>query len=292
MMTPEHLSQLYQQACEVELQAFKPGNVSVYAEGHDMTVADFRISAQQSAAALCKPEYSLGEKIYYAVKATREAVGCNTNLGILLLCAPLVQAAGLALAQTSLRAALQQVLNHTTQDDADWVFKAITLAAPGGLGRAEAQDVAEKPTVNLQEAMRLASGKDRIALQYVSDYRDIFDFSLLIYYNTMSKWGNQEWAAVAVFSHFFSQFPDSHIERKYGDRYTNQVAEMMSQLSDALAKADNPKHLLPLLYSTDKLLKDKGINPGTMADLTVATVFTVFLEDALNCLRNKNLPIA
>ena len=45
MISPQQLSELYQQACEVELQAFKPGNVSVYADGHDMTVADFRISA-------------------------------------------------------------------------------------------------------------------------------------------------------------------------------------------------------------------------------------------------------
>ena len=86
------LSQLYYQACEIELQAFKPGNVSVFSEGHDMTVADFSISAKVSADPISNPDYSLGEKIYFAVKATREAVGCNTNLGIILLCAPLIEA--------------------------------------------------------------------------------------------------------------------------------------------------------------------------------------------------------
>ena len=91
-VSPEQLGELYRQACEVDVQAFKPGNVSVYADGHDMTVADFRTSAKVSAEPLCNPDYSLGEKIYYAVKATREAVGCNTNLGIILLCAPLIQA--------------------------------------------------------------------------------------------------------------------------------------------------------------------------------------------------------
>src|SRR5664279_5781975 len=88
----QQLGELYCQACEVDVQAFKPGNVSVYADGHDMSVADFRLSAKVSTEPLCNFDYSLGEKIYYAVKATREAVGCNTNLGIILLCAPLIQA--------------------------------------------------------------------------------------------------------------------------------------------------------------------------------------------------------
>jgi triphosphoribosyl-dephospho-CoA synthase len=132
MISSGQLRDLYQQACEVELQAFKPGNVSIYADGHDMTVADFRISAEVSAAPICNANYSLGEKIYYAVKATREAVSCNTNLGIILLCAPLLQAASQVQPGMALRDALRNVLTATTIDDADWVFKAITLASPGG----------------------------------------------------------------------------------------------------------------------------------------------------------------
>jgi triphosphoribosyl-dephospho-CoA synthase len=291
MISPQQLGKLYQQACEVELQAFKPGNVSVYADGHDMTVADFRISAKVSAASLCNPDYSLGEKIFYAVKATREAVACNTNLGIILLCAPLIQAISDTHSDLTLRQALHRVLTTTTLDDADWVFKAITLASPGGLGRADDQDVSEKPSVSLTEAMRLSSAKDRIALQYVTDYQDIFDFAVSIYYNAMSKWGRQGWAAVSVYTDLLSQFPDSHIERKYGDRYSALVAGKMSQLSNELSKAESPEHTLPLLYSMDQELKSRGINPGTMADMTVATVLTVFLEDVIRSLRNKNLPI-
>jgi triphosphoribosyl-dephospho-CoA synthetase len=49
MLTHQQLSEAYKYACEIELRAFKPGNVSIYADGHDMTVEDFRISAQQSA---------------------------------------------------------------------------------------------------------------------------------------------------------------------------------------------------------------------------------------------------
>ena len=291
MISSQQLSELYQQACEVELQAFKPGNVSVYADGHDMTVADFRLSAEVSAAPLCNPDYSLGEKIFYAVKATREAVFCNTNLGIILLCAPLIQAISHTRPDLTLRQALNQVLTTTTLEDAEWVFKAIRLASPGGLGSSNEQDVAEKPSVNLAEAMRLASAKDRIALQYMTGYQDIFDFAVLIHYNALSKWGDQEWAAVSVYVGLLCQFPDSHIERKYGNKYSEMLVAEMSHLRDELSKAKRPEHTLPLLYSIDHAFKSKGINPGTMADLTVATVLTVFLEEVIKLtLRNKNLP--
>ncbi|HEY5139586.1 MAG TPA: triphosphoribosyl-dephospho-CoA synthase [Methylococcales bacterium] len=290
MISSRQLSELYQQACEVELQAFKPGNVSVYADGHDMTVADFRISAKVSSAPLCNPGYSLGEKIFHAVKATLEAVACNTNLGIILLCAPLIQAISCMHSDLTLRQALEQVLATTTLDDADWVFKAITLASPGGLGSSDDQDVKEKPSVNLTEAMRLASARDRIALQYITNYEDIFDFGVLLYYNGMSKWGNEGWAAVSVYAGLLSRFPDSHIERKYGDQYSEMVAGKMFQLSIELSRTESPEHIMPLLYSMDRELKSKGVNPGTMADMTVATVLTVFLEDVSRSLLNNNLP--
>jgi triphosphoribosyl-dephospho-CoA synthase len=135
--------------------------------------------------------------------------------------------------------------------------------------------------VTLTEAMQLASAKDRIALQYPTDYKDIFDFAVLRYNCTLLKWGNHHWAAVAVYADLLSHYPDSHIERKYGDRYSQMVVSMMSQLSNALSKAESPEHTLPLLYSLDQEFKSKGVNPGTMADITVATVLTAFLEDVI-----------
>ena len=301
MISPEQLSELYRQACEVDVQAFKPGNVSIYAEGHDMTVADFRVSAKVSAGALCNPDYSLGEKIYYAVKATREAVGCNTNLGIILLCAPLIQAISHTAAWTqddyrdagavaevgqrrkysglTLRQAVSEVISGTTIEDADWVFKAITLASPGGLGDSDQQDVSQQASVTLAEAMKIAGERDRIALQYATDYQDIFNFLLLRYNIGLDRWGDRNWAAVAVYADMLSQFPDSHIERKYGDQYSEMVASKMAQLSEELLKTDNPEQIKPLLFCLDQELKLYSINPGTTADMVVATVFTAFLED-------------
>ena len=157
------------------------------------------------------------------------------------------------------------------------MFKAIALATPGGLGESSDQDVSGQATVNLVEAMRLASDRDRIALQYCTGFKDIFDFCVLRYNNAHNRWGNQNWAALQVFSSLLSRFPDSHIERKYGNQFTDRVSARMAELDRELSKTDNPETLISLLYEVDKEFKDGGINPGTTADMTVATVLAVLL---------------
>jgi len=281
MLSEQQLNTAYQYACEVELQAFKPGNVSVYADGHDMTVEDFRVSAEQSATPISNINYSLGERIYYAVKATRDAVGCNTNLGIILLSAPLLMAAQKAQTADELRVQLAGILANTTVTDAEWVFRAIALAAPGGLGESKQQDVAQKPEVTLTQAMKIASEKDRIALQFTTNYKDVFDFLVLRYNLALNRWGDAGWSAVAVFSAMLAKYPDSHIERKYGNIYTRMVMDTMALVDDKLSEAGKPEQLVDYLKIIDTKFKLAGINPGTTADLTVVTVLTVQLQQLL-----------
>ena len=278
MSAQQALIEAYQRACEIELQAFKPGNVSVYSPAHDMTVEDFILSAAVSADSVSNPAYSLGEKIYYAVKATRDAVGCNTNLGIILLAAPLMQAYYQRQTGQSLRDSLQVVLANTTLQDAEWAFKAITLAAPGGLGKSEQQDVNQTPEVTLLQAMQIASPKDRIALQYTNGFKDIFDFSVLQYNRAFVLSGESSWSALSVFAELLAKFPDSHIERKFGSQYSEWIAAEMATLCEALNNAGTLDELMPMLHRLDQTFKAKRINPGTTADLTVATLLVVFLE--------------
>lgn len=277
MITRQALIDAYLKACEIELQAFKPGNVSIYSAAHDMTVQDFRISAKVSAEPLTNPSFSLGEKIYYAVKATRAAVPCNTNLGIILLCAPLMQAVQ-AYSGKKLRQALAEVLATTTACDADWVFKAIVLAAPGGLGQVEHQDVRETPNVTLVQAMALAAERDRIALQYTTCFKDVFDFTVLEYNRAFVLSGDSGWAALAVFAQLLARYPDSHVERKYGKQYSEWIADEMALLCKAMETANKLEDILPMLQRIDGVFKAKKINPGTSADITVVTVLVVLLE--------------
>lgn len=278
MLSRRQLIDAYEYACDKELRAFKPGNVSVYSEGHDMSVEDFHLSAKASSSPLTNTHFSLGQRIYYAVKETREMVGCNTNLGIILLCTPLLLAAEKVASIKELRKTLEQVLANTTIDDTEWVYRAIALAAPGGLGVSEEQDIMQKPDVVLTEAMKIASDRDRIALQFITNYKDVFDFLILRYNESFNRWDNVEWSTVAVYVAMLAQYPDSHIERKYGDLYTKMVKDKMALVNDKLSRSDRPEELIPHLKNVDREFKSAGINPGTTADFTVATLFVVRLE--------------
>ncbi len=97
-----------------------------------------------------------------AIRATRRVVATNTNLGIVLLLAPL------AAVPRDNRCAqgIPAVLDALTVEDARDVFAAIRLASPGGLGQAAEQDVADEPSLPLRQIMALAADRDLVARQY------------------------------------------------------------------------------------------------------------------------------
>ncbi|MGE3771807.1 MAG: triphosphoribosyl-dephospho-CoA synthase, partial [Gammaproteobacteria bacterium] len=93
LLAPALVAACYRAACRYDVLAAKPGNVSVDSPGHGMQARDFLLSARASAPPLCAGARGVGEAVREAIAATWAAVGCNTNLGIVLLAAPLAQAA-------------------------------------------------------------------------------------------------------------------------------------------------------------------------------------------------------
>jgi triphosphoribosyl-dephospho-CoA synthase len=269
---PQRLAQAYKNACLAEIEALKPGNVHIFADGHGMRVQDFMQSAEASSAVIALPELALGERIYRSVEATWGAVSCNTNLGIILLCASIIQAALLP-ATTNLRKRLAQVLSNTTQLDAEWTFKAIQMANPAGLGTAKAHDVNHAADCNLLEAMQASAEKDFIGLQYANGFMQIFEQGLPHYEAALSRWQRPAWATTGLYLYWLSHYPDSHIARKYGDAMAKQIQSEAIVHDEALQALENPKLYLPQLLAFDQSLKSRCINPGTSADLTVATLF-------------------
>jgi triphosphoribosyl-dephospho-CoA synthase len=79
-------------------------------------------------------------------------------------------------------------------------------------------------------------------------------------------------------------FPDTHILRKYGSHTADEVTAATFRRS--LRATEHPATLLPLL-ALDTALKANGINPGTSADLTVATLFAHRLKSVLLSMRNS-----
>jgi triphosphoribosyl-dephospho-CoA synthase len=267
-LAPEAVADAYRAACRAELAALKVGNVHVYAAGHRMTLADFEASAAVSAGPLARGGARVGARVEGAVAATRAAVGQNTNLGIVLLCAPLAAAAE---RPGPLRAGLRAVLAGLDAADAAGVFAAIRLANPGGLGRAARHDVAAAaPPPPLAEAMAEAAPRDRIARAYVSGFADLFETGLPALAHARAQGLAEPWTTTAVHLAYLTAFPDSHIARKFG---LARAEAVRAEAEAALAGLALGEGAVDALLAHDRRLKQAGLNPGTSADLTVATLF-------------------
>lgn len=277
-------------ACTLDVLARKAGNVSEASPGHRMHAALFLQSAQAAAPPLCKAGASVGERIESAVQATWRVVQCNTNLGIILLCAPILVAqerCGPAGPGQSLAVAVRDVLETLTVDDARAAYRAIALARPAGLGSAAQQDVNDAPTVGLRVAMAMAAGRDRIARQYADGYVDVFGLGLASFERARRlarRRGDDPRAAAiqamqAAFLEFLAAWPDSHIARKHGDAAAHSVMAEASPWRERARRGDR-LDADPAWAAWDESLKARGLNPGTSADLCVATALLASLEAA------------
>ncbi|MCW2241320.1 triphosphoribosyl-dephospho-CoA synthase [Azospirillum canadense] len=257
----------YRAACHLELRALKPGNVHIHADGHGMSVGQFLASADITAPILARPDLSVGERIFEAVAATRAAVGCNTNLGILLLAAPLAQAA--LTGGGPLRDRLGRVLANLTVDDADLAFRAIALAEPAGLGRVDGADVHAPARVTLLAAMQEAQDRDRIAWQYATNFADVFETGVPCLRHWLDAGESYEQATERLYIHLLSTVLDSHVARKYG----LERAEWLRGRASELRENKAPDRAFTLTRSRlgelDRELKYNGVNPGTTADIVV-----------------------
>jgi len=277
-LTAEQAARAFHDACLAELDALKPGNVHRFRnEDVGMSVADFETSARVAAPALAAPGLSVGARIRRSVEATIDAVGHNTNLGIVLLSAPLASAV-LDDATGDLRSRLAKVLARLSVADARETYAAIRYAKPGGLGEARAHDVGGEPDVTLLEAMEAAEGRDRIAWNYTHDFADIFELGLPRLQRAVAQSISAPQAATAVYLGFLAALPDTLVARKFGIAQAIEVQEEAEALAARLGDLVDPKTIEPDLLAFDRSLKARGLNPGTSADLTVATLFAASLQ--------------
>ncbi len=260
-------------ACVMEVQARKPGNVHRFADFDDLDHLDFLLAAAAVAEPLDRAaSVGVGRAVLEAVEATRRVVATNANLGIILLLAPMAAAP----MDVELAAGLPRVLDALTVDDARHVYRAIRLANPGGLGRADAQDVADEPTVTLRQAMALAADRDLIARQYADGFPLVLGEGLPILRRHLNAGRALEPAIVATHVELLANHPDSLIARKLGLEVAREASRRARRALDA--------GLTPAaLAALDAWLRADGRrrNPGTTADLVAAVLFAALREGAI-----------
>jgi triphosphoribosyl-dephospho-CoA synthase len=285
-------------ACLVEAAVEKPGNVSPAAGFADTTHEDFVASAAAIGPALADAgRAGVGETVLRAVRDTRLRVATNTNLGIVLLLAPLAKAAAGDGAAQGLRRAVARVLRELTVDDGRLAYEAIRLAKPGGMGSVDRHDVADVAVdVTLREAMAQAADRDSVAREYVTDFEVTFTLGLPV---LREAWETGSGPAGAVFPGadfpgpvlpdavldcfltILAEVPDTLIGRKRGFDTARRVSARAAEVRAAL-RAGGPAGRRALA-GLDVELRDPGhtLNPGTTADLVTAVLFVFLTEEGM-----------
>jgi triphosphoribosyl-dephospho-CoA synthase len=294
VFTAAHVAAAVQLACLLEARAPKPGNVSPGQRFSDLCYDDFVASA----AAIGGPfaaaaETPLGRLVHDAVAATARWAPSNTNLGIVLLLAPLAKAAIVecvrgpdaetvgragSLDLAALRTRAGAFLEASTVDDAKEVYAAIRLANPGGLGRASEQDVGREPTQTLLDVMRLAAERDGVAREYATGFATTFDVGVPALRQARVDGLSWDDAIVETFLTLLAAAPDTHIARRAGrERAVNVSRLAVTVLGDGGVRSDAGRLSVARF---DRSLRDERhlANPGTTADLTTAAIFVLLLE--------------
>lgn len=261
-------------ACLLEVTAPKLGNVHRAADFEDMTFLDFQISAVAIGPAMeHAAQRGVGRTARDAIVATRELVTVNTNLGTVLLLAPLAAADR----KHSLQTGVGKVLSSLTPEDARLVYEAIRLAAPGGLGEAPQHDIRTRPPEDLLVAMQ-AGAHDLVARQYTNNFQEVLGF--VVPQLRAGKACGWPIAYTIVYAQLqlMAHYPDSLIARKCGSEVADQASHRAAAVCDQGTPED--ERFWKAASELDFWLRSDGHrrNPGTTADLIAAGLFACLLE--------------
>ncbi|HEY5090006.1 MAG TPA: triphosphoribosyl-dephospho-CoA synthase [Polyangia bacterium] len=266
----EHRVQL---ACLLEVSAAKPGNITPSHDFSDTTYADMVASGLALGSAFaCRRarRQGVGDLIADGVRATAHVTDANTNLGIVLLFAPLVRAAATRTGDETLAAGTERVLAQLDVDDAAAAFAAIVQARPGGLGDAPEHDVRAPASVSLREAMAAAADRDSIASEYATGYAIVFDEGLPLLAGALRERPSTLDAIVSLHLALLAARPDTLIARKAGVEAARAVMAAARQVRDGLLSLDD--------FDASLRGDDHRLNPGTTADLVAATLLAALLS--------------
>ncbi len=197
-----------------------------------------------------------------------KSIGTNVNLGILLLLGPLVEA-DLSGSSAGWPAAIRNVLRSLDDEGGKQIFSAIATATPGGLGSVESNDVnTTTGPVDIVRAMAQAADRDRIALQYATNFDDLITNVIPIVRDSILASGDILTGVSRAHLRLLAIEPDSLIARKCGSDFALQVRDRAAKIN--IDDQDQIERF-------DQWLRADGHrrNPGTTADLIAASLYII-----------------
>ncbi len=298
-MDADYIAKCAQIASVLEVSGHpKPGNVHRTQDFPDMVFEDFLISgvvigdnirkAAHRGSRYHDPEdwhkIGLGELIKDSVLETDRWVENNTNLGIVMLLTPLSAAAGMSSDLESVPGNVDRIMKATTPQDAVNLYQAINIADAGGMGEQSELDVASEDSmqelieneVNMFQVLEMSASWDRLAYELTQGMPVTFKTGFPVFRNIKTTQSINK-ATLQAFLTILSQYPDTLIERKYGEAKAQEVSSTAKSILDEggiLTQEGRDK-----LYQFDLELVRRGLNPGTTADLTASSIMAAYLAD-------------
>ena len=258
-------------------------------------VPHFRLAALRgskvAAGSIHSGELMIGERIKRAVESCSEwQHGGNTSLGAILLLIPISHAAGMvpsrkALKAQEIRKNLRRVVRGTSKTDAVNVYRAISRASPGGMGKVPELDVNDEGSltrirrhnVSLLDVFRMSSGYDTISSEWVRGFPVTFDVGLPFLVRELHATGDINTAVVDTYLRILSKVPDTLVARKLGMGRAREVSLMARRVLKVggMKTSRGRKEAEEM----DKSLQgaDHRCNPGTTADLTASALSVLLL---------------
>ena len=265
---------LAQVACLMEATARKPGNVHRFADFDGRLLPGFRPERPGD-----RPGDGRGAvdrrgraRSSPAVEATRRVVSTNTNLGMILLLAPL-SAAFEPGGDLRSRRARRARRAHDRRRPRMPIARSGS-PNPGGSARPPIRTWPTSRPSTLLDAMRMAADRDLVARQYATGYADVFEIALPALRTADRQEVALEEAIIRTHVVVLSRVADTLIVRKRGVPVAKEVSR---RAVEALEGGD--------FAALDRFLREDGHarNPGATADLIAAALFAAMAEGTIAC---------
>jgi triphosphoribosyl-dephospho-CoA synthase len=124
--------------------------------------------------------------------------------------------------------------------------------------------------------MNLSSEWDNISREWVTDMQITFEFGYPLVKKLYGRTKNMNTTTVQSFLELLSKYPDTFVQRIHGKK----IAERVSEKARAIIKEGGMLTSKggALITKFDEELREKGINPGTTADLTASSLMLAILD--------------
>lgn len=263
---PPSLSELAQFAMLLEVTAQqKPGNID---RCHDYE--DTRLDHFLASAVLAKPVFSavengrltIGEAMRAAVARTNMHNGGNTHFGAFIILLPLLAGRGIAGAA--------ELVKRTTVPDAVLFYEAFGLTQVR-VRSEDPMDVNDPASVQrlidegitMYEVMAYSAPHDLVAREWTNRFALTREAADLLH-----ERGGGVRAIPEMFLALMAGHPDTFIAKKFDEKTAEAVMHEAREVVDG--KRD--------LAAFDEECIRTGRNPGSLADICIAGIFTALLE--------------